>query len=458
MADTSPITAEAALAFAPATGLLALLRARQISAVELLDLYLGRIARYNPALNAIVTSNAEGAWALATAADQARARGEDAPLLGLPTTVKDCLDMAGLPATAGVVRYRDRVPTWDAPVVARVKAAGAVILGKTNVPPLAGDWQSDNPIFGRTDNPWDRDRTPGGSTGGGAAALAAGLTALEPGSDIGGSIRIPAAFCGVYGHKSSETAVPRSGHFPGSRLPNPATIMSVQGPLARSAGDLRLALAVIAGPDIGEDAAWRLALPPPRQARLAEYRVAALPTLPWLPIDQSILAAQDALVERLRQAGATVAEASPPELDDFYQYYLLYRRLLNVIMSIGEQPEKLRDQAARLRASGDEILTAAAAGLDVAAGEYIIWLARREHYREVWRRFFRDWDVVLAPVTSVPAFPHTTGRFLERQLVVNGQPMPYHLLSAYPGIATLCGLPATAFPVDLSADGLPIGL
>ncbi len=228
--------------FTSATAMLEALNKRQLSAVELLDLHLHRIERYNPALNAIVTFDFEHARQSAIAADKARAQGVHCALLGLPVTIKDTIDVAGLPGTAGVERYRDRRPEHDAPLVARVREAGAVIIGKTNVPPYAGDWQSANPVFGRTNNPWDLSRSPGGSTGGGAAAVAAGLTPLEFGSDIGGSIRIPAAFCGVFGHKPSETAVPRNGHFPGSPLPNSATVLSVLGPLARDTRDLELAL------------------------------------------------------------------------------------------------------------------------------------------------------------------------------------------------------------------------
>jgi amidase len=201
--------------FSPASAMLRALRDRQVSAVELLGLQLRRIERFNPALNAMVIPDFDHAHQVAAAADQARGRGEDASLLGLPMTVKDCIDVEGLRGTAGVAEFAERRPPRDARIVERVRSAGAVIMGKTNVPPWAGDWQANNPIFGRTNNPWDLARTPGGSTGGGAAALAAGLTPLELGSDIGGSIRVPAAFCGVYGHRPSETAVPRSGHFPG---------------------------------------------------------------------------------------------------------------------------------------------------------------------------------------------------------------------------------------------------
>src|SRR6266849_7399534 len=245
-------------AFAPAVDMLAALRARRVSAVELLELHQMRIERHNPELNAIVEPDFERARREAEAADTRRARGEDAPLRGLPMTLKESINVRGLRTTVGMSVWKDFRSEHDAPVTARVKGAGAVVMAKTNVPQMLADWQSNNPVYGRTNNPWDLSRTPGGSTGGGAAALAAGLSALEFGSDIGGSIRIPAAFCGVYGHRPSDTAVPRYGHVPGSPLPNPAAVMAVQGPLARSASDLELALDVIAGPVVGEDVAWRL--------------------------------------------------------------------------------------------------------------------------------------------------------------------------------------------------------
>ena len=238
-------------AFTTATEMLAALRARRVSAVDLFDLHRRRIERHNSELNAIVEPDFERARGDAEAADTRRARGEDAPLLGLPMTLKESINVRGLRTTAGMSTWKDFRSEHDAPVTTRVKGAGAVVMAKTNVPQMLSDWQSNNPVYGRTNNPWDLGRTPGGSTGGGAAALAAGLTPLEFGSDIGGSIRVPAAFCGVYGHRPSETAMPRSGQFPMPPMPNAAVVMGVQGPMARSAEDLELALDVAAGPEVG---------------------------------------------------------------------------------------------------------------------------------------------------------------------------------------------------------------
>src|SRR5262245_27828794 len=232
MADINP--------FSTATELLAALRSRQVSSSELTDLYIRRIERHDGRLNAVVVRDFERARQQARAADEAAARGDRSPLLGLPITLKESVNVAGLATTCGVPEWKGFVSAHDAPATARLRKAGTVLLGKTNVPPMLGDWQSANPVYGRSNNPWDTDRTPGGSSGGSAAALAAGLSALEVGSDIGGSIRVPAAFCGVYGHRPSESLVPKSGQFPMPPVPNSAVVMGVQGPLARSAEDLDL--------------------------------------------------------------------------------------------------------------------------------------------------------------------------------------------------------------------------
>lgn len=264
--------------FVTASSMVEALRAKHISAQELLAWHLERITRYNPDLNAIVALYEMQAHQKAVEADAAIARGVLlGPLHGVPVTIKDCIEVAGLPTTAGVPQRAHAISTTTAPVGQSILDAGAILLGKTNLPPYATDWQTSNPLFSRTNNPWDATRTPGGSTGGGAAALAAQLTALEVGSDLSGSLRIPPAFCGVYGHRPSETAIPRSGHIPGSPLENPAIVMNVMGPLARSAADLDLALSIIAEPVVREGVAWRLQFPPVRHRTLTDFRVAILP-------------------------------------------------------------------------------------------------------------------------------------------------------------------------------------
>jgi amidase len=456
MTDSAPIID----AFASARTMLTALQAGQVSAAELLELHAQRIARYNPQVNAIVIPNEEQARQRAAEADAAYARGETlGSLQGLPLTIKDCVEVAGLRTTAGIVARAETISAENGPVAQRVLDAGAVLMGKTNVPPYADDWQAGNKIFGRTNNPWDLSRTPGGSTGGGAAALAAGLTPLEFGSDIGGSIRIPAAFCGVYGHRPSDTAVPRYGHVPGSPLPNPAAVMAVQGPLARSAPDLELALDVIAGPVVGEDVAWRLELPPARHTSLADFRVAILPQAPWLPVDNEITVALDDLVTRLSQLGTKLAQAQP-EGFDLQKHQETYLSFLNVFM-FSEMDDDQRSEIARgMLQSPNPFAQAQASGVIATAPQFLSLHGRREHYRVLFRRFFRDWDILLTPVTITPAFEHI-GRevsFSTRTLRINGEVIPYFYLSAYPGVATLSGQPATVFPWGRTRHGLPIGL
>jgi amidase len=447
-------------AFTSAHAMLTALQAGQISATALLELHLARIARYNPQINAIVIPNEERARQRAAEADAAYAQGKSlGPLHGLPLTIKDCIEVAGLRTTAGVPERADAISTQNRPVAQRVLDAGAVLMGKTNVPPYAGDWQANNEIFGRTNNPWDLSRTPGGSTGGGAAALAAGLTPLELGSDLGGSIRIPAAFCGVYGHRPSATAVPRYGHVPGSPLPNAAAVMSVQGPLARSAADLELALDVIAGPIVGEDVAWRLELPPARHTSLASFRVAILPQAPWLPVDAEITAALDDLAARLGQLGTKVAQAEPAGFD-LRKHEETFTSLLNV-MIFSELKDELRAQIAQaMRSSSDPFSQAQVLGITATAPQFLMLHGKREHYRATFRDFFRNWDILLTPVTLTPAFEHISNNvsFPTRTLQINGEVVPYARLQVYPGLASLSGQPATAFPWGRTRLGLPIGL
>ena len=442
--------------FATAQSMLEALRTKRISAQEMLVRHLERIVRSNPDLNAIVTFNEEQAHLRAAQADAAIARGILlGPLHGLPVTIKDCIEVAGLPTTAGVPQRAHVISTTTAPVAQSVLDAGAVLLGKTNLPPYATDWQTSNTLFGRTNNPWDR----GGSTGGGAAALAAGLTALEFGSDLGGGLCIPPAFCGVYGHRPSETAVPRSGHIPGSPLENPAIVMNVMGPLARSAADLDLALSIIAEPVVGEDMAWRLMFPPVRHSALADFRIAVMPPVPWLPVDGEICAALDDLTARLRRLGAWVEEVQP-EGFDLWLHHEAYTMLLSVIAFAHLDGDERAHVVELLQQSSDPFANAQLVGVNATVSQFIGMHGRRERYRALFRAFFRDFDVLLAPVTITPAFPHISDQvpLLKRTLQVNGTAVPYMYLPIYAGVATYSGLPATAFPWGRTRRGLPIGL
>lgn len=436
------------------------LRTQRVSAQEVLEWHLKRIKRYNPELNAIVVLTEELARRRAADADAAIVRGIVlGPLHGVPVTIKDCIEVAGMPTTAGVPQRASTISTTTAPIAQSILDAGTLLLGKTNLPPYATDWQTSNPLFGRTNNPWDRTRTPGGSTGGGAAALAAGLTALELGSDLAGSLRIPAAFCGVYGHRPSETAVPRSGHIPGSPLENPAVVMNVMGPLARSAADLDVALSIIAEPIVGEQVAWQLQFPPPRHTRLADFRVAMLPSVPWLPVDQELVVALDDFAARLRHMGARVEEIKP-EGFDLWKHHEAYCQLLSAIIFADLPADERVEIVEVLRQSPDPFAGAQAAGVSAAVSQFFALLEQRERYRALFRAFFRDVDVLVAPVTVTSAFTHISDQIpmVQRTIQVNGSMVPYTFLPVYAGLATYSGLPATVFPWAKTRLGLPLGL
>jgi amidase len=434
----------------------AALRAREISARELVEMHLARIAALDPRINAIPVRTPEIARAAAQRADKALAHGERGALLGVPMTLKESTQAAGLPQSAGLEFFRDYRATTDGPLAASVFAAGACLLGKTNIPTGVADWQADSPIYGRTVNPWDATRTPGGSTGGGGAALAAGLTPLEVGSDIAGSIRVPAAFCGVYGHRPSETAVPRVGAVPLADLPNPAVLMGVQGPLARSAVDLELLFDVLAGPVIGEDRAWRLEIPAARHARLGDFRVAVMPAFPWVRPSADMSAKVAALADFLGSVGARVTTVMPEF--DLERYFRDYLALLGAVMSLGRPCAEREAGAAALRRRGDLLGDAQADGLLLDYGDFFALLGRREIARAAWRAFFADYDVLIGPMTLDAAFPHQTGEQGARTLSIDGASVAYELNFVYPMWAVFAGQPSTAFPAGLDRRGLPLGL
>jgi len=304
--------ASSAQAYRSAGELVKALVDRKVSSRELVDAAIGRIEALDGKINAVVVRDFDRARTAADAADAALAKGQRRPLLGLPMTVKEQFNIAGLPTTWGDPKFKDWKAEVDALAVQRLKAAGAIILGKTNVPINLRDWQSYNEVYGTTNNPWDLSRSPGGSSGGGAAALAAGFVPLEFGSDIGGSLRAPAHFCGVFSHKPSLDLVPQRGAGPPKTPANPVRgDLAVIGPMARSAADLALALDVVAGPDeLSEGIGYRLALPSPRHEGLAGFRVLVIDKHPLCPTEASITAALDGLAERLGKSGCTILRES----------------------------------------------------------------------------------------------------------------------------------------------------
>lgn len=445
--------------YASATSMIEALRSREISAVELLELHLERIEKYNPTINVIVTRDFENARKTAKAADDALARGDEGAMLGLPITIKDCILVTDLVATAGVEMWANYVPKEDAPLVASVRDAGAVIMGKTNLPVMAMDWQAYNPLFGRTNNPWDLGRTPGGSTGG-SAAVATGMTPLEWGNDLGGSIRVPAAFCGIYGHRPSETAIPKTGGFPESDIPNPSSVMSVNGPLARTAEDLALAFDVVAGPEAIESIAWRLEIPAARHENLADYRVAILPRIPWLEVDDETMAASEELASKLSKAGATVKETQPTLFGDLRRHHQLYLSMLTGLYTTGstEEERKLSIEFNEMSHGGEDFEEAAERGVNANPFDISVLLHQREEFRWSYADFFKDWDVLLAPNHLGPAFPHTEAPRKERTLEVNGKQVAFGLGLVYPALCNFTGMPGTAFPVGLNSSGIPLSL
>jgi amidase len=450
------------LAYRTAGELAKALADRKISARELLDASISRIEALDPKINAVVVRDFDRARSAADAADAALARGERRPLLGLPMTVKEQFNVAGLPTTHGYPKFKDWKPEVDALAVQRLKTAGAVVIGKTNLPMGIRDWQSYNDVYGTTNNPWDLGRTPGGSSGGSAAALAAGFVPLELGSDIGGSLRAPAHFCGVFAHKPTLDLVPQRGAGPPQTPPIPVRgDLSVHGPMARSAGDLALELDVLAGPDeLMEGVGYKLALPPPRHDKLADFRVLAIDTNPLCPTAASVAAALNGLADRLAKLGVHVLRESPKP-PDLALTTRLYREMLAAFFSFDLAPEdRERVEAAAKALSPDDqsLASAQLRGLTMSHAEWVRKSFIRGGLRARWQALFQEVDVLLCPVMPTPAFPHDHSPQRSRQLEVDGKKIPYNDQLAWMGIAILTGLPATAAPNGRSEDGLPIGV
>ncbi len=439
------------------------LAARRVSSVELLDQAIARIDGLDKQINAVVVRDYDRARQAAVAADQALARGERKPLLGVPMTVKESFNIAGLPTTWGIPAFKDYRPTEDAVPIQRLKEAGAVILGKTNVPVALADWQSTNPIYGTTSNPYDIERTPGGSSGGGAAALAAGYVALEFGSDIGGSLRAPAHYCGVYAHKPSYGIVARRGHnFPRQpALPSYGDGLAVVGPMARSAQDIALLFGVVAGPDEERDGiGWKLALPPPRHRALRDFRVLMIDTHPLGGTAESIRKALAQLADRLGKEGVTVSRQSPA-LPDLAEATRNYMRLLGPIMTNGRPPEfyeQMRGLAATMGADNQSLDALYVRSANASWREWEAANNVRTRLQAQWATLFKQFDVVLCPTMPTPAFKHDKSDATTRRIEIDGKSEPYNNNFNWISFATAAQLPATIAPIGRSETGLPIGL
>lgn len=432
--------------FAPAHQLAAGIRLKEFSSVELLAALLDQIDRLNPRLNAIVTLDREGALARAKAADQALARGDLwGPLHGLPVTLKDAFATAGMRTTCGHPPLADWIPETDSAAARRLKAAGAILIGKTNVPELCDDWQSDNPVFGRTLNPWDPSRTPGGSSGGAAAAVSAGLSPLDVGSDIGGSIRVPSTYCGVYGFKPTEGRVSGLGHIP----PLPGTsrtvrLMNCVGPIARSASDLVVAYKLLAGPEPGDTDIPPVPFGELERVHLNGLRVAWAPSFPGTPAAAAIRQGIERLADELLRQGALV-EAALPNLVSGTRSWL--------------DPVEARAQEAEWDAYEQafaHLLGYIWQNNPGTAEEYLQAVSARDRFIWAWERFFGDFDLLLCPVTSTTAFEHGGGT--PRMLDVDGQPVRYKQAHNFCRLLNLTGNPSVVIPLGQDAEGLPFGV
>jgi len=447
------------LAWLSGKQLAARIRRGELSSLEALDAMLARIDLLNPAINAVVTTDVPRARRQAKAADRARAKGATlGPLHGVPMTVKESFDVVGMATTVGFMDQRDNRPTQDSLVVQRLAAAGAIVVGKTNLPVAMADWQSFNPVYGTTNNPWDPTRVPGGSSGGSAAALAAGLTPMEFGSDIGASIRNPAHYCGVFGHKPTIGIVPSRGHG----LPPYVHDRDIAacGPLARTAADLRLLLEATAGADPAWQAGWQVALTPSKRRTLKGLRVGVLLSAPTADVDRSVQDVLATLARAMKSAGAKVdlAPALPFDLADNHNTYFMLLRAATSASVTDAQVAHAAKRRARVR-DGDWSYTAMLTrAWTLSQREWHDWNARRMAMTEGWMRWFERYDVMLCPTASTTAFPHMqTGERWERMLDVNGRPQPSTTQMFWAGFGAVCGLPATVMPAGLAADGLPVG-
>lgn len=418
------------------------IRMRHVSSSEIVAWIWDRIRRHGPAVNAVITLDEEGARRRARDADAALERGELwGPLHGVPVTLKDCHSTAGMRTTAGFPPLADHVPTEDGTVAARLKAAGAILIGKTNVPPLLGQPQSDNPIFGRTNNPWDLARTPGGSSGGAAAALAAGMSFLDIGSDLAGSIRMPAHFCGIYGLKPTVGRIPMTGHIPDPPgRPRFDRVLGVSGPMARSVDDLILAFTVLAGPD-GRDtevSPRSIASDVPFLS-MRELRIAWAPTFPGTPVAASIAAALRDFAAELSRDGAHVREALPEiDFDEmralWKEYYMGFAFVMREVWGVPT--------------------SATAPSAPPTLIDLMRINDRRDRLIRAWDSFHEEWDVFLCPAAIVTAFPHCAPG---SPISVDGAIAPYGRINHHCFPFNITGQPAAVIPIGRDPGGLPIG-
>ena len=432
-----------------------------LSAVELLDYFLARVARFNPELNAIIELQEDEARAQAIACDKAQASQSAQslpPFHGVPMTIKESFDVRGMHTTRGNPAFKDHIASTDALAVSRLRKAGANIFGKTNVPLDLADFQSYNAIYGTTNNPWDTERTPGGSSGGSAVAMAAGLSGIENGSDIGGSIRNPAHYCGVFGHKPTWGLLPPRGHAAPGVLAQ--SDLAVIGPIARSAADLEALLLAEAGPDEIMASGYRLDLSQPNFTDLKRLRVAAMVNSPLAPVSQVCESRVEGVLDIVRHAGGQVNYDARPDFD-LGEGHEVYQNLLWAVMASRSDDATYAQLAAEVAALAPDDRSARAQNLRARFATYRDYSTANEartHQRWAWHRFFQEYDVMVTPIMATPAFQHDHQPFGQRTLDVDGATRPYFEQLFWAGLAINSYLPATIVPTGTLGGGLPIGV
>jgi amidase len=448
------------LPFQTAQQLASAVRKKKIGCLELLDLYLKRVETYNSKLNAIISTDIAGARKRAKAADKAVKSGKKlGPLHGVPMTIKESFDVKGFPTTWGDPAFKNSIAAENSLVAQRMIDAGVTLFGKTNVPLNLADWQSYNEVYGSSNNPWDLGRTPGGSSGGSGAALAAGLTGIEAGSDIGASIRNPAHYCGVWGHKPTWNVVCPKGHTLGGNVAYGD--VGVVGPLARSAGDLEIAMDIIVGPDEIDSRGWKLKLPRPKKKKLRDFKVALLLDDRNAEVDHTVQSEIQKLADFLAKNKVKVSDKARPAFDTA-ELNDVYIRLLRAATSARLSDEAYRQavsDAATLVPDDMSYFAQMQRGNSLPHRTWLQLNEKRHRMRLAWDAFFQDYDIMLCPVATTAAFPHDQeGQRHKRTIVVNNRKVPVVDQIFWAGYAGVTWMPATAAPIGLSPEGLPIGV